>query len=71
MQSLWDATATPAFTLPELKGPVRAAICRRETTGACVPTGEVSFAPQAAAAAALRERIGGRGLRVEVDPVSL
>jgi len=26
MQSLWDATATPAFTLPELKGPVRAEV---------------------------------------------
>jgi glycine/D-amino acid oxidase-like deaminating enzyme len=24
MQSLWDATATPAFTLPELTGPLRA-----------------------------------------------
>jgi hypothetical protein len=32
-----------------IKGQVRVAICRRETTGACEQAGEVSFAPQAAA----------------------
>ena len=49
-------SVTLRWTMPKkttdhlvIKGPVRAAICRRETTGACVPTGEVSFAPQAAA----------------------
>jgi hypothetical protein len=49
-------TVTLRWTMPKkttdhlaIKGPVRAAICRRETTGACVPAGEVSFAPQAAA----------------------
>ena len=32
-----------------IKGAVRVTICRRETTGACVAAGEVSFAPQAVA----------------------